>query len=212
MMRHRFWGAAAACGVAAAVSACASVPRLPYEGGVGVADIIRNVRCELAEAVAENSVKHPWLKGWAAGIELALDVTEAGGAGVDAEVVVPLNSITDGALGARLNRFRRAESISSISFSTTLAQVSVADCVAIPADKRHLLRGELGLKTWLARATDAIDATGISAADLGRRLCHRVRRDRLGRPRPELPPPQAQSRRRDEGRREWRRHYLGEPR
>ncbi|CAN5173489.1 hypothetical protein BH10PSE7_BH10PSE7_11180 [soil metagenome] len=157
----------AACGLAAAVSACAAVPRLPYEDGVGVADIIRNVRCELARAVIENAPKHPWIKTWAAGIELTLDVTESGGAGVNAEILVPLNNITDGTLGANLHRFRRAQSISSITFATMLAQVSETDCVP-PADgKRNLLRGELGLKTWLARAADAIDATGIGAQTSG---------------------------------------------
>lgn len=156
------WRWLAACTGVSLLAACAAVPRLPYEGGVGVADVIRNVKCELADAVRDNAAKHTWLRTWAAGVELTLDVIESGGAGIDAEIVVPLDSTTDGSLGANLQRFRRAESISSITFTTTLAAVAEQECVAIPDEKRHLLRGELGLKIWLARAAEAIDATGIT--------------------------------------------------
>ena len=44
------------------LAACTTAPRLPYDNGVGVAEVIRNVRCEFATAVAENSIRHPWLR------------------------------------------------------------------------------------------------------------------------------------------------------
>jgi hypothetical protein len=146
------------------VTACASVPSLPYERGVGVADILRNVKCELAAAYDENTVRFPWLRNWAAGVELTLDVTETRSAGATAQILVPIHTTDSLRLGADARRRAKGQSVSSVTFSTALASLDRSDCARHPPDRspEPLLRGTLGLKTWISRAAEAIDAAGIA--------------------------------------------------
>jgi len=145
------------------LAGCVSPPELPYERGVGVADIIRNVRCELATAVAENSARHAWLKTWAVAVELSLDVADTGSGGAGGQIVVPIDVTNSVGLNADFRQTNRARSISSITFASALAMLTAKECDKLPADVAHrdLLRGSLGLKTWIARATDSIEATDI---------------------------------------------------
>jgi hypothetical protein len=140
------------------------VPSLPYEKGVGVVDILRNVKCELASAYGENIVRYPWLSHWAAGVELTLDVTETKEGGADAEILVPIHVTDRFGLGANLRRNASAQSVSSVTFSTMLAGLNQAECANYVPGKgpEPLLRGNLGLKTWISRAAEAIDAAGIA--------------------------------------------------
>jgi hypothetical protein len=153
-----------ALGALTVVAACASVPKLPYERGVGVVDILRNVKCELASAYADNLVRYPWLKNWAAGIELTLDVEETRNGGASAQILVPIHVTDSFRLGADARREARAQNVSSVTFSTTLAGLSQAECAHhVPqAGPEPLLKGNLGLKTWISRAAEAIDAAGIA--------------------------------------------------
>ena len=146
------------------VAACASVPSLPYEKGVGVVDILRNVKCELASAYGENVVRFPWLANWAAGVELTLDVTDVKEGGATAQILVPIHVTDSFELGANLRRHARAQSVSSVTFSTALATLNQAECANYtPArEAEPLLRGNLGLKTWISRAAEAIDGAGIA--------------------------------------------------
>lgn len=148
-----------------AVAACASVPSLPYEKGVGVVDILWNVKCELATAYRENSTRYPWLRNWAAGVELTLDVTDGKTGGVKAQILVPIHVTDSFRMGADLLRHTRAQSVSSVTFSTALASLNEASECAHDMPERGpepLLRGNLGLKTWISRAVEAIDAAGIA--------------------------------------------------
>lgn len=153
-----------ALGVLTAVAACASVPKLPYEQGVGVVDILRNVKCELALAYADNVVRYPWLKTWAAGIELTLDVEEARHGGASAQILVPIHVTDSFRMGADARRHARGQSVSSVTFSTALAGLSQAECANhVPqSGPEPLLKGNLGLKTWISRAAEAVDAAGIA--------------------------------------------------
>lgn len=146
------------------LAACASVPSLPYERGVGVADILRNVKCELATAYGENIDRHPWLGNWAAGIELTLDVTEAKSGGATAQILVPLQVTDSFNLGADARRSAKAQSVASVTFSTTLAGLGQAECAGYAPARgpEPLLKGNLGLKTWITRAAEAIEAAGIA--------------------------------------------------
>lgn len=146
------------------LAACASVPSLPYERGVGVADILRNVKCELAQAYAENLPRHAWLGNWAAGIELTLEVTEARSGGASAQILVPIQVTDSFRLGADARRAAKAQSVSSVTFSTALAGLNQAECKAFVPERgpEPLLKGNLGLKTWVARAAEAIEAAGIA--------------------------------------------------
>jgi hypothetical protein len=146
------------------VAACASVPSLPYNKGVGVANILRNVKCELATAYSENSVRYPWLRNWAAGVELTLDVTEAKTGGASAQLLVPIHVTDSFRLGADLRSRASAQSVSSVTFSTALASLNQAECAQYAPERsaEPLLKGNLGLKTWISRATEAIDAAGIA--------------------------------------------------
>ncbi|WP_119273930.1 hypothetical protein [Taklimakanibacter deserti] len=152
-----------------AVAACASVPSLPYEKGVGVVDILRNVKCELATAYRENSVRFPWLRNWAAGVELTLDVTEARSGGASAQILVPIHVTDSFRLGADARRRAKAQSVASVTFSTALASLGQAECAHhVPGQGLEpLLKGNLGLKTWISRAAEAIDAAGIAQATDG---------------------------------------------
>jgi len=147
-----------------AVTACASVPSLPYEHGVGVVDVLRNVKCELAQAYADNVGRYPWLATWAAGIELTLDVTEARNGGATAQILVPIHVTDSFHIGADARREARGQSVSSVTFSTTLAGLSQSECASHVAEQgpEPLLRGNLGLTTWVTRAAEAIDAAGIA--------------------------------------------------
>lgn len=147
-----------------AVSACTSVPSLPYEQGVGVVDILRNVKCELATAYAENVGRYPWLANWAAGIELTLDVTETRNGGASAQILVPIHVTDSFRLGADARRKASAQSVSSVTFSTALVGLNQAECAnyAPKSGPEPLLRGNLGLKTWIGRAAEAIEAAGIA--------------------------------------------------
>jgi hypothetical protein len=149
----------------AAVAACASVPSLPYEQGVGVVDILRNVKCELAFAYADNVGRHPWLKEWAAGVELTLDVEETRHGGASAQILVPIHVTDSFRLGADAQRQTRGQSVSSVTFSTTLVGLNQAECAGhVPqTGPEPLLKGNLGLKTWISRSVEAVDATGIAA-------------------------------------------------
>jgi hypothetical protein len=149
------------------LAGCATVPSLPYEKGVGVADILRNVKCELAAAYAENAGRHPWLKDWAAGIELTLDVTEARSGGVTAQILVPIQVTDSFHMGANARRAAKAQSVSSVTFSTTLAGLNQAECAGFKPERgpEPLLRGHLGLKTWITRAAEAIEAGRHRPAD-----------------------------------------------
>lgn len=140
------------------------MPSLPYERGVGVADILRNVKCELAQAYADNLTRHPWLANWAAGVELTLDVTEARSGGVSAQILVPIQVTDAFRLGADARRAAKAQSVSSVTFSTALAGVNQAECAGYRAERgpEPLLKGNLGLKTWISRAAEAIEVAGIS--------------------------------------------------
>lgn len=146
------------------LAACASVPSLPYENGVGVVDILRNVKCELATAYAENSGRYPWLRNWAAGVELTLDVTEARSGGVSAQILVPIHVTDSFRLGGEARRRASAQSVSSVTFSTALAALGPNECTHQPErlGPEPLLKGNLGLKTWISRAAEAIEAAGIS--------------------------------------------------
>lgn len=146
------------------MTACASVPSLPYEHGVGVVDILRNVKCELAQAYADNVSHYPWLANWAAGIELTLDVTEARNGGATAQILVPIHVTDSFRIGADARRQARGQSVSSVTFSTTLAGLSQTECASHMAEKgpEPLLKGNLGLKTWITRAAEAIEAAGIA--------------------------------------------------
>ncbi len=147
-----------------AVAACASVPSLPYEKGVGVVDILRNVKCELALAYSDNVGRYPWLGNWAAGIELTLDVTETRSGGAVAQILVPFHTTDSFRLGADARRDARGQSVSSVTFSTTLAGLSSTECAGhVPqSGPEPLLKGNLGLKTWVTRAAEAIEAAGIA--------------------------------------------------
>ncbi|WP_162914352.1 hypothetical protein [Taklimakanibacter lacteus] len=153
-----------ALGALTAIAACASVPKLPYEHGVGVVDILRNVKCELALAYADNVVRYPWLKSWAAGIELTLDVTETRQGGASAQILVPVHVTDSFRMGADARRDARGQSVSSVTFSTALAGLSQTECANhMPqAGPEPLLKGNLGLKTWISRAAEAVDAAGIA--------------------------------------------------
>lgn len=153
-----------ALGFLTVLAGCASVPSLPYERGVGVADILRNVKCELAAAYAENAGRHPWLKDWAAGIELTLDVTEARSGGVSAQILVPIQVTDSFHMRANARRAAKAQSVSSVTFSTTLAGLNQAECAGFKAERgpEPLLKGHLGLKTWITRAAEAVEAAGIA--------------------------------------------------
>jgi hypothetical protein len=146
------------------VAACASVPSLPYEKGIGVVDILHNVKCELATAYGENTERHPWLRHWAAGVELTLDVTEAKNGGATAQILVPIHVTDSFRLGADLLRRAKGQSVSSVTFSTALASLNQAECAHYVPERgvEPLLKGNLGLKTWISRAADAIDAAGIA--------------------------------------------------
>ncbi|MGE3874000.1 MAG: hypothetical protein AB7F74_13675 [Parvibaculaceae bacterium] len=150
-------------------AACASVPSLPYEKGVGVVDILRNVKCELAVAYSENSARFPWLRNWAAGVELTLDVTEANSGGASAQILVPIHVTDSFRLGADARRRAKAQSVASVTFSTALASLNQAECARYVSGRgpEPLLKGNLGLKTWVGRATEAIDAAGIVEATDG---------------------------------------------
>ena len=146
------------------VAACASVPSLPYDKGVGVVDILRNVKCELATAYSENTGRFPWLRNWAAGIELTLDVTEARSGGATAQFLVPIHTTDSVRLGADARRRAKGQSVSSVTFSTALASLSQTECAHQSSDQgpEPLLKGSLGLRTWINRAAEAIDAAGIA--------------------------------------------------
>jgi hypothetical protein len=159
--------AALAAGVC--LAACTSPPRLPYERGVGVADVVRNIRCEMARGFFENLPKHPWLKSWAASVELTLDVTEAGSGDAAVDILVPFNGLDSGGLSLSGRHSASAQSISSITFLTMLAGLKESDCTKIEILPGHevMLRGSLGLTTWMSRAIETIESTGTSAEATG---------------------------------------------
>jgi hypothetical protein len=150
-------------------AACTSPPRLPYESGVGVADVVRNIRCEMARGFAANRDKHPWLKTWAASVELTLDVTEVGSGDAAVDILVPFHGFDSGGLSLGGTHVASAQSISSISFLSMLAGIKTTECkdIQIPPGHEVMLRGSLGLTNWMTRAIDAIEATGTSAETTG---------------------------------------------
>ena len=160
---------AMAVALCVAPAGCSSPPRLPYEQGVGVADVVRNIRCEMARGFLDNLPRHPWLKTWAASVELTLDITEAGSGDAAFDILVPFNGYDSGGLSLGGRQTASAQSISSITFLTMLSTLRETECqkIEIPPGHEVMLRGSLGLATWMSRAIEAIEATRTSAEATG---------------------------------------------
>jgi hypothetical protein len=77
---------------------------------------------------------------------------------------VPIHVTDSFRLGADARRRASAQSVSSVTFSTTLAGLSRSECAnhAPKSGPEPLLKGNLGLRTWIGRAAEAIDAAGIA--------------------------------------------------
>ncbi len=150
---------------------------------VDIEDIIRNIRCELYEAVwggwygEENRYTTPWMLGWKADVELTLQVERTGGLDGDGKLTVPITRGTYSiSLVSGLKKVATTKSVSD--FSIKLSQYknpNIESCEMLDPHlagkrRRRLLSGDLGINEWLSHSIDAYDRTGVDSTGMTYRV------------------------------------------
>ena len=191
----------------ACLSGCSTVPSLdaasgaaPQETNILIADVVRRVKCEIADAFDDKlgDRNFDWLWNWTAKVDLQLQVNETAGATPSATYThyypnVLVYSASAGLLGyiqqtftltGGVNYNTQAQRAETVSFTLPLQEVKnwragLGGDESCRAAGREL-RGNLGLKEWVDSALYSV-STAHSARRFSRRRPSRPGRRPFGR-------------------------------
>lgn len=143
-----------------------SAPEFPRR--VSVAEVVRNARCELYEAVRDNVGTHPWIVRWAAAFDFSFKVERDLNASADTTYLIPVQygGFTLG-IQAALNQDAAATYTLSFSIPDGLGRFDEADCDRMRAaaeTPKRLLNGEIGLRRWLEEAMPQMEDAWLATS------------------------------------------------
>ena len=173
------------------LSGCSTVPSLdaasgaaPQETNILIADVVRRVKCEIADAFDDKlgDRNFDWLWNWTAKVDLQLQVNETAGATPSATYThyypnVLVYSASAGLLGyiqqtftltGGVNYNTQAQRAETVSFTLPLQEVKnwragLGGDESCRATGREL-RGNLGLKEWVDSALYSVATAELRAA------------------------------------------------
>jgi hypothetical protein len=158
MRALRFLGGLLVC---AALSGCATVPQLPDNDRLPIDAVIRNVRCEITQALSSASDEYVWLRNSAVAFQLTLKVEEKGDGSADTAFTFPISNGTF-TIGFTAGLAEKALAKSELYMASKYDDFDLQECPNAkfgPTDSA--LTGELGLATWLERSASAIQSSAV---------------------------------------------------
>jgi hypothetical protein len=142
MSNHRVFGLMAML----LTSACTTLPAL--NNSVPVSAVVHDVQCELQSTVSANISEYPWLKNWAAGFGLTLQITETGSATPQVALTGPIQALGTYGFGIGAGLTGTATRTATLKFTVSLKDLAKYDCTE-GYDKAVLLGGNLGITEWV---------------------------------------------------------------
>ncbi|MDP3896920.1 MAG: hypothetical protein Q8Q62_09615 [Mesorhizobium sp.] len=133
---------------------------------MSVTDIVKNIRCELFDAAQDvEFVTKP--RGWLAAMDLSLKALAFAEAGIGLNGTVPMTpgsaKLTAGAATSG-----SADRKVTFSFSADFTDPKTIPCAGGAEDRKgNRLRGDLGIKEWLANLEKTMKETGFKPDKVG---------------------------------------------
>jgi hypothetical protein len=144
---------------------CAINPGLPDERRVSIGEVIERVQCEMKAAYVANTVRHPWLRNWAAGYTLSLEREDKRGLDLNGSIISALNPGTF-SLGGKVGLSETGTETGSVEFNFKLFALEKLDCESKPFDNRATyFTGSTGFEAWFQRVADGIDTRKTDLID-----------------------------------------------
>lgn len=149
------------------INGCATLPE-PPEDALEVAELVRNIKCELRNA-AWMDVKNDWVREWNAALTVSLIIDHQGGITTDGTWTFPLPQGGNFILGVTAGATGSANRTERLSFNenlTKLNQDKKLRCVKSSDIYFSRLSGNLGFDKVFERARKAITVARVALNQL----------------------------------------------
>lgn len=147
------------------LTGCSSLPDLPDNDQVNIADVLYSIRCQLAESVQMYRPYYPWINNWAASTKLQLKVVETGEKSGGANLVIPITNGTF-TIGFNAGLTQKASRTATVEATFDLKDIDCPDLSKNENPPRYV-QGSLGLGEWIQRVTVALESSQILPSSLG---------------------------------------------
>jgi hypothetical protein len=147
------------------LTGCSSLPDLPNDDHVNIADVLYSIRCQLADSVQIYQEKYPWINDWAASTKIQLNVVETGEKSGGANLVVPITNGTF-TIGLSAGLTQKATRTATVEASFDLEDINCPDLSGDENPPKYI-QGSLGLREWIQRVTAALESSQTLPSSLG---------------------------------------------